>query len=97
MSAITWPRLLTATEASPICQWLIKLIRAGLPEDQAAWPEELMPYFPYRYKLMETEGAIRCGDRTVILPDLPPQALDILHAGHAGVTMMLAKATQSLF
>ena len=26
VSAITWPRLLTATKASPICQQLIKLI-----------------------------------------------------------------------
>ena len=96
MSAITWPRLLTATKGSPICQRLIKLIRAGLPEDKVAWPEELTPYFPYRRHLMETEGVIRCGDRTVIPPDLRPQALDILHAGHAGFTTMLTKATQSL-
>ena len=74
----------------------MQLIRAGHPKDKAAWPKELMPYFPYRCQLMETEGAIRCGGRTVIPPDLHPQALNILHAGHAGVTTMLAKATQSL-
>ena len=46
---------------------------------------------------METEGVIRCADRTVIPADLRQEALDILHAGHAGVTTMLTKATKSLF
>ena len=47
--------------------------------------------------LMETEGVISCGDRTVIPANLCQQALNVLHAGHAGVTTMLTKATQSLF
>ena len=47
--------------------------------------------------LMETEGVIRCGDRTVLPANQCQQALNVLHAGHAGVTTMLTKATQSLF
>ena len=40
-----WPRLVDATKASLICQQLIKLTRAGLPEDKTDWPEELTSYF----------------------------------------------------
>ena len=95
--AITWPRLQEAAAASPVYQLLLQLIRAGLPEEKAAWPEALAPYYPYRRHLIETDGVVLCGERPLLPPSLRPQALEILHAGHSGVTTMMARATQSLF
>ena len=86
-----------ATKASPICQKLVKLIQTGLPEEKKDCPEELTSYVPYRRYLTESEGVIRCGNRTVIPAELRPEALNILHEGHAEVTTMLTKATRSFF
>ena len=41
LTAITRPRILDATKASPICQKLVKLIQTGLLEEKKDWPEEL--------------------------------------------------------
>ena len=64
-----------------------------LPEDKKDWPEEITSYFPYRRYLRETEGAIKCGNRTVIPANLRQEALNIIHEGHAKVTTMVNKAT----
>ena len=34
VTSITWPRIVDATKASPICQKLIKLIQTKLPEEK---------------------------------------------------------------
>ena len=38
-----------------------------------------------------------CGENPLIPPALRPETLEILHAGHSGVSTMLARAKQSLF
>ena len=94
---ITWPHLQKATAESPIYQNLIKMIEEGMPEEKAAWPETLAPYYCYRRQLLVVEGVVLCGERPLVPPCLRPQVLDILHAGHAGVSTMLARTSQSLF
>ena len=91
-AAITRPRIVDSTKASPICQKLGQLIQTGLPEQKKDWPEELTSYVPYRRYLTESERVIKCGNRTVIPADSRQEALNILHKGHAEVTTMLTKA-----
>ena len=95
--AITWQRLQQATASSPICQSLTFLIRAGLPPSLQQWPQDLAPYYPYRLNLMVSDGVILYGDRPLIPPDLRQEIMETLHSGHAGVTTMLHRASQSLF
>ena len=95
--AVTWQRLQQATSSSPVCQSLTSLIRAGLPPGVQDWPKELLPYYPYRTHLLESDGVILCGERPLIPTDLRPEILETLHSGHAGVTTMLERASQALF
>ena len=95
--AITWHHLQQATAESPIYQNLIQLIEQGMPEEKTAWPETLTPYFPYRRQLLVVDGVVLCGERPLVPPALRPLVLDVLHAGHAGVSTMLARTGQSLF
>ena len=95
--AVTWQRLQHATSSSPLCQSLTSLIRAGLPPGVQDWPKELLPYYPYRAHLLESDGVILCGERPLIPTDLRPEILETLHSGHAGVTTMLERASQALF
>ena len=86
VTAITWPRPVETTKASPI----------HLPEEKKDWFEELTPYLPYRCHITETEGVIRSDDRTVTPANLRQEALNTLHAGHVAATTMLTKATQEV-
>ena len=95
--AITWPRLQAAAAESPLYQDLIDLISNGTPEPQSAWPSTLLQYHPHRRNLLVVDGIVMCGERPVIPASLRAEVLETLHAGHAGITTMLAKAAQSLF
>ena len=95
--AITWQRLQHATASSPICQALTSFMRAGLPSEARDWPKELLPYHPYRAHLLESDGVILCGERPLIPTGLRAEVMETLHAGHAGVTTMLERASQALF
>ena len=97
VQAITWPRLQAAAAVSPHYQTLIDLISNGLPSEKSKWPESLHEYYPYRLALLVVDGIAMCGERPIIPASLRPEVLETLHAGHSGVTTMLAKATQSLF
>ena len=55
---ITWPHLQKATAESPIYQNLINMIEQGMPEEKAAWPETLAPYYCYRRQLLVVEGVV---------------------------------------
>jgi hypothetical protein len=95
--AVTWPRLQEAVAASPICQELLRLLHAGLPENKADWPATLLPYHPYRSFLIATDGIVMCGERPLVPPDLRLEVMEHLHAAHQGVTRMLGRAAQSVF
>ena len=97
VQAITWPRLQAAAADSPQYQTLIELISNGPPVQKSMWPESLLQYFPYRLNLLVVDGIAMCGERPIIPASLRPEVLETLHAGHSGVTTMLAKAAQSLF
>ena len=97
VQAITWPRLQEAASKAPLYQDLATLIGNGAPEDKSAWPASLVEYHPYRSSLLVLDGVVMCGERPVIPAPLRSEVLETLHAGHAGVTTMLAKATQAIF
>ena len=61
---ITWSRLQEAAGQSHLYQQLLRHLAAGLPEDRHDWPEELLPYFPYRDHLYASEGVVLVGDKT---------------------------------
>ena len=80
-----------------MCQALASLIGAGLPPRAQDWPKELELYFPYHAHLLEGDGVILYGERPLIPADLRPAVMEILHAGHSGVSTMLERASQALF
>ena len=93
---ITWTRLQEALQCSTY-QELLTLIRSGLPELLADWPEHLHPYHPYRHSLLIMDDIILCGERPLVPLSLRPEALDHLHAAHSGNTTMSSRASYSLF
>ena len=94
---ITWARLQEAASQCSNYQKLLTLIRSGLPESIADWPEHLHPYHPYRHSLLIMDDLILCGERPLVPLPLRPEALDHLHAAHSGNTTMSSRASYSLF
>ena len=94
---VTWARLQKAVSSSPQCQDLLQLLNKGIPEAREDWPENLLPYFPYKQHLIAVDGVILCGERPLIPPDLRLEVVQHLHAAHQGVTKMLSRGAQSVF
>ena len=80
-----------------MCHKLLQLIGAGMPNRKEDWPAELQQYHTYKNQLLVINGVVVCGERPLIPASLRAQALDILHAGHAGTSTMQTKAAHSLF
>ena len=95
--AITWEVLKEETAKSHVCRRLLQLIGTGLPTRREDWPQDLIDYHRYKNQLLEIDGVVVCGERPLIPASLRSQALDILHAGHAGTNMMQSRSSQSLF
>ena len=95
--AITWSVLREETANSLICHKLLQLIGAGMPDRKEDWPPELQQYHNYKNQLLVIDGVVVCGERPLIPVSLRAQALDILHAGHAGTSMMQSRSAHSLF
>ena len=95
--AITWQVLQEETAKSQVCRQLLQLIGSGLPDRREDWPQNLVDYHRYKNQLLEIDGVVVCGERPLIPASLRPQALDILHAGHAGTSTMQSRSSQSLF
>ena len=94
---MTWARIQEAASQCPTYRELLTLIRSGLPELIADWPQHLHPYHPYRHSLLIMDDLILCGERPLVPLSLRPEALDHLHAAHSGNTTMSSRATYSLF
>ena len=78
--AMTWARLQEAASQCPSYQELLTLVRSGLPELIADWPDHLHPYHSYRYSLLIMVDLILCGERPLVPLSLRPEAPDQLHA-----------------
>ena len=97
IEVITWEKLAHAASSSPTYKSLHSLITSGAPEDKNLWPEKLQVYYPHRHALVPIGPVLMLHDRPLIPVDLRPQILEHLHAGHAGVTGMFARASNSFY
>ena len=95
--ALTWHRLKHEVQISTQCQGLQQILAGGASEAREDWPENLLPYYPYRHQLMVIDGVILCGERPLIPPGLRLEVVQHLHAAHQGVTKMMSRAAQSVF
>ena len=94
---LSWPRLEAAARESPTYNTLHSVISQGAPEDSSLWPESVRAYFQYRHQLTTSGPVILLHDRPVIPVVLRPEVLEHLHASHAGVSHMTARANTCVF
>ena len=97
VEVITWDKLAKAAQASPTYRSLHSLISSGAPEDRTMWPEDIRIYYHHRHALVPVGPVLLLHDRPLIPVSLRQQVLDHLHAGHAGVTSMHARASNSVY
>ena len=96
-TVLSYTRLQTAAAACPIYTSLRSLILSGAPEDRAAWPQELLPYYQHRHALLVVGQVVLLHDRPVIPIALRPEVLEHLHGAHSSVTHMYARAVSCLY
>ena len=94
---ITWERLEAAAKSSPTYRSLHSIISSGAPDDINLWPEEVKIYYHHRHVLVPVGPVLLLHDRPLIPVALRQEVLDHLHSGHAGVTGMQARATDSVY
>ena len=97
IEVITWDKLAKAAQASPVYKSLHSLISSGAPEDRELWPESIKIYYSHRHALVPVGPVLLLHDRPLIPVSLRQQVLDHLHAGHAGVTSMHARASNCVY
>jgi hypothetical protein len=61
------------------------------------WPEDVKEMYRYRDMLSSAAGVLMYGDRVVVPRALRGEVLATLHAGHQGVTSMLARGMSSVW
>ena len=67
---------------------LIKLatvIQKGLEESQSELPDDVKPYYPYRFTLYIVDGIVAMDGHIVVPSDLRSQFLDKIHEPHLGI------------
>ena len=75
---------------------LIKLatvIQKGWPESQSELPDDIKPYYPYRFTLHIMDGIVAMDGHIVVPSDLRSQFLDKIHKPDLGIvkSKLLAK------
>ena len=95
--AISWPRLESACITCPQYTMLHKTLQLGIPDDKAAWDEQIKEFYPHRHSLSTVGPVILLHDRPVIPAPLRRSVMDHLHAGHQGATAMFERASSSLY
>ena len=96
-AVLTWQRLISAASSCPVYQSLHSLVIAGPGDDISSWPEVLLPYYSHRKDLLAIDQIVMLNDRPIIPTSLRAEVLEHLHAGHAGVTHMYARATSCMY
>ena len=72
---------------------LVKVLQSSMLE----WPGDISQWNRYRDDLSLVDGVVLFKDRSVIPVVLRPEVLATLHAGHQGVTSMVARAANSFW
>ena len=86
-----------ATASDPILQPLILTIQEGFPNQARDLAPDLRPFFRYSDSISLVDGVILLGERIVIPQSLRKHILSALHSAHQGVSMMVARAADSVF
>lgn len=96
-NVVTWDMVREATTSDESMQELIKVINEGFPSDSRELKPLLRPYSRISDSLYTMDGVILTGHRVVVPASLRHSILDALHAAHQGVSVMGARAADSVF
>ena len=94
---VTWNMVREATASDPILQQLMLTVQDGFPSQSRELVPDLRPYFRYSDSVSCVDGVILLGERIVIPQSLRQHILSALHSAHQGVSMMVARAADSVF
>ena len=90
---ITWSQLQEETMRDLQCGTLVKVLQSSTLE----WPVDISQWSRYRDDLSVVDGVVLFKERPVIPMVMRPEVLATLHAGHQGVTSMVARAANSVW
>ena len=76
---------------------LSKTIAQGWPEQKSAAPEQIRPYYDFRYELGLQNETVYRGERIVIPAALRQEMIKQLHSAHLGQQATLRQARESMF
>ena len=89
-----------ATSSDPVFMSLIQHLQDGFPENRRQLPADALHvrhFYRYASSLCVVDGVILMGQR-ILIPVAPrPDILKALHAAHQGVSLMCARAMDSVF
>ena len=94
---ITWNMVQEATSSDTTLQRVMATLQEGFPAHVRDLAPELRPYFRYSDSMSCVDGVLLLGERIVIPQSLRQDILTALHSAHQGVSIMCARAADSVF
>ena len=95
--AVTWDKVMIATQSDEYMLQLLDTIEHGFPTSKLDLPKDIQEYHQYRDDLYSIDGLVLYKDRIVIPPSLREDILNILHSVHQGVGPMLSRTMDTVF
>ena len=96
-NVVTWDMIREATTSDETLQELQQLIVEGFPTDGCHLSPQVKPYLRIASSLSCLDGVIITGNRIVVPASLRRTILEALHAAHQGVSIMSARAADSVY
>ena len=96
-SVITWNSLCEACNSDTEYRALHKAVTDQFPTDISDCAEIIRPYYKLRQEFTSLGPVVMLQNKIVIPRNLRLQVLSHLHASHAGVNVMLKRASQSMY
>lgn len=90
-------KLVTAVQSDPSMQILMSYIQNGWPDRRNMCVEPLKPYWAVKDDLTTHEGLVLRNNQIVIPVSMRKQVLDIIHAGHLGVSKCVERAKSAVY
>ena len=87
-----------ATANDEVLQQLLSVVRTGWPDEKAAVPETLLPFWSVRDEISHDKGLLFRGQRIIIPATCRREIRDSLHeSAHQGVDSCLRRARDTVF
>ena len=96
-NVVTWDMVRESTASDPTLVELMNHIISGFPTDCRELAVEHRPYYRYAASLCVVDGVVLLGQGIVIPPALRGPILDALHSAHQGVSVMRARANDTVY